>query len=87
MPFALSDLRMNNTSSYIVSTIKQLVDVDDVLLSFITLNTKTYEAYELNSDLKNKSEGTVCYIFECLFFPSTITLNLHSVQKLSSPIV
>ena len=62
MPFALSDLRMNNTSNYIVSTIKQLVDVDDVLLSFITLNTKTYEAYELNSDLKNKSEGTLCYI-------------------------
>ena len=62
MPFALSDLRMNNISNYIVSTIKQLVDVDDVLLSFITLNTKTYEAYELNSDLKNKSEGTLCYI-------------------------
>ena len=62
MPFALSDLRMNNISNYIVSTIKQLVDVDDMLLSFITLNTKTYEAYELNSDLKNKSEGTLCYI-------------------------
>ena len=62
MPFALSYLRMNNISNYIVSTIKQLVDVDDVLLSFITLNTKTYEAYELNSNLKNKSEGTLCYI-------------------------
>ena len=44
---------MSNLSNDIVSTIKQLVQ--DVLLSFITLNAKT-SAYELNSNLKNKPE-------------------------------
>ena len=39
MSFVLSNLHMNNVSNDIVSTIKQLVD--DVLLSFITLNAKT----------------------------------------------
>ena len=51
MSFVLSYLRKNNLSNDTVSTTKQLVD--DVLLSFITLNAKTYE---LNSNLKNKSE-------------------------------
>ena len=44
---------MNKLSNDIVSTIKQLVD--DMLLSFITRNAKT-SAYELKSNLKNKSE-------------------------------
>ena len=61
MSFVLSNLRVNNISNDIVFTIKQLVDVDDVLLSFITLNTKTW-AYELNSNLENKSEWTLCYL-------------------------
>ena len=39
MPFVLSNLQMINLSNDIVSTIKQLVD--DALLSFITVNTKT----------------------------------------------
>ena len=48
MSFVLSNLHMSNllNDKY---TIKQLVD--DVQLSFITLT-----AYELNSNLKNKSE-------------------------------
>ena len=44
MPFVLSNVHMNNLSNDIVSTIKQLVDY--VLLSFITVNAKTW-AYEL----------------------------------------
>ena len=48
---ALSNLHMNNLSNDILSTIKQLVD--DTLLFFITHNVKTYE---LNSNLKIKSE-------------------------------
>ena len=51
MSFVLSNLHMNNLSNDIVSTIKQLVD--DVLLFFITVNTKTW-AYELNSNLKKQ---------------------------------
>ena len=39
MSFVLSNLHMNNLSNDTVSTIKKLVD--DVLLSFITLNAKT----------------------------------------------
>ena len=53
LSFALSNLHMNSLSNDIVSTIKQFVD--DVLLSFITLNAKSW-AYKLNSNLKNKSE-------------------------------
>ena len=53
MSLVLSNLHMNNILNYIVSTIKQLID--DVLLSFITLNAKTL-AYELNANLRNKSE-------------------------------
>ena len=53
MSFVLSNSHMNNLSNDIVSTIKQLADA--VLLFFITLNAKT-SAYELNSNLKNKSE-------------------------------
>ena len=53
MPFVLSNLQMNNLSNDIVFTIKQLVD--GVLLFFITLNAKTL-AYELHSNLKDKSE-------------------------------
>ena len=53
MSFALSSLHMNNLSNDIVSNIKQLAD--DVLLSFITLNAKA-GAYELNSNLQDKSE-------------------------------
>ena len=49
MSFVLSNLQ--NLSNGVVSTIKQLED--DVLLSFITINAKTYE---LNSNLQNKSE-------------------------------
>ena len=50
---------MNNLSDDIASTIKQIVD--DVLLSFIIFNAKT-RAYELNSNLKNKFEWTLCYL-------------------------
>ena len=39
MSFVLFNLHMNNLTNDIVFTIKQLVD--DVLLSFITLNAKT----------------------------------------------
>ena len=53
MLFVPSNLHMNNLSNDIVSTSKQLVD--DMLLFFITLIAKT-KAYELNSNLKNKSE-------------------------------
>ena len=38
MPFVLYNLHMNNLTNDTVSTIKQFVD--DVLLSFITLNAK-----------------------------------------------
>ena len=58
MSFVLSNLHMNNLSNDIVSTIKQLVD--DLLLPFI-LNAKTW-AYELDSNLKNKSEWALCYL-------------------------
>ena len=62
MSFVLSNLHMNKLSNDIeVSTIKQLVD--DLLLSFITHNAKT-EAYELNSDLKNKPEWTLCHLIQ-----------------------
>ena len=44
---------MNNLPTDKASTIKQLVD--DTLLFFIASNAKT-PAYELNSNLKNKSE-------------------------------
>ena len=43
MSFVLSNLHVNNLSNDMVSTIKKLAD--DVLLSFITLNAKTW-AYE-----------------------------------------
>ena len=59
MSFVLSNLHMNNLSNDILSTIKQLED--DVVLSFITLNGKTW-AYELNSNLKNKSEWTLYHL-------------------------
>ena len=39
MSFVLSNLHMNNQLIDIVSTIKQRVD--DMLLSFVTLNAKT----------------------------------------------
>ena len=39
MSFVLSNLHVNNLSNDMVSAIKELVD--DVLLSFITLNAKT----------------------------------------------
>ena len=58
MPFVLSNLNMHNLSNDIVSTIKQLVE--NVLLSFITLNAKICE---LNSNFKNKSTlWTLCYL-------------------------
>ena len=57
MPLVLSNLHMNNLWNDIASTIKQFVD--DVLLPFITLNAKTW-VYELNPNLKNKSEWTLC---------------------------
>ena len=44
---------MNNLSNDIVSTTKQRGD--DILFCFIAQNTKTL-AYELNSNLENKSE-------------------------------
>ena len=50
MPFVLSNLNMHHLSNDIVSTIKQLVE--NVVLSFITLNAKICE---LNSNFKNKS--------------------------------
>ena len=52
MTFVLSNLRMNNISNDIVSIIKQLVDVDDVLLSFIALNTMLF----INSDLNKQAQ-------------------------------
>ena len=52
MTFILSNLRMNNISNDIVSIIKQLVDVDDVLLSFIALNTMLF----INSDLNKQAQ-------------------------------
>ena len=39
MSFVLSNLHMNNQLNDIVSTVKQRVD--DMLLSFVTLNAKT----------------------------------------------
>ena len=48
-----SNLHMNNLSNDMVSAIKQLADYK--LLFSIAHNAKT-QAYELNSNLKNKSE-------------------------------
>ena len=50
LSFVFSNLHRNNISNDIVSTIKQVADVDDVLLSFITLNTMLF----INSDLNKQ---------------------------------
>ena len=56
MSFVFSSLHLNKLSNDIIPTTKQ--PVDDVLLSFFSPKAKT-EAYELNSNFKNKSEWTL----------------------------
>ena len=57
MSFALSNTPMNNLSNDIVFTTKQQVDN---MLSFITFNARA-SAGELNSNLKKKSQLTLCH--------------------------
>ena len=60
MAFVFSYLHMKNLLNDIVSTVKQLVDV---VLSFITGNAET-QVFELNSNMKNKSQWTLCHLIQ-----------------------